>query len=178
MSTLRKPSIMQSLTHILIMPMWFGCRISVLSIVSILEKKALRTISFQSRDFHLSPLFKKQNLYKFEDKIQLENVLLLSKHFNNILPTIFDKWFTTLCSKIHNCNTAASFTLQVNYLSPHSELIYMEKCAVNACCKIQTAFGNVIWKNLTASQIKTLLTKKCNEEYWQIFHLILMGRLC
>ena len=54
----------------------------------------------------------------------------------------------------------------------------MEKCAVNACCKIQTAFGNVIWKNLTATQIKTLLTKKCNEEYWQIFHLILMGRLC
>ena len=178
MSTLRKPSIMQSLTHILIMPMWFGCRISVLSIVSILEKKALRTISFQSRDFHLSPLFKKQNLYKFEDKIQLENVLLLSKHFNNILPTIFDKWFTTLCSKILNYNTAASFTLQVNYLSPHSDLIYMEKCAVNACYKIQTAFGNVALQNLTATQIKILLTKKCIEKYWQRFHLIFMGRLC
>ena len=54
----------------------------------------------------------------------------------------------------------------------------MKKCAVNACYKIQTAFGNIILKNLTASQIKILLTKKCNEEYWQIFHLILMGRLC
>ena len=62
--------------------------------VSILQKKALRTISFQPRDCHSSPLFKKQNLLKFGDKTQLENVLLVSKYFNNILPSIFDKWFT------------------------------------------------------------------------------------
>ena len=74
---------------------------------SILQKKALRTISFQPRDCHSSPLFKKQNLLKFEDKIQLENVLLFSKYFNNILPLIFDIWFT-LCSEIHNYNTASS----------------------------------------------------------------------
>ena len=77
--------------------------------VSILQKKVLRTISFQPRDCHSSPLFKKQNLLKFEDKIQLENVLLVSKYFNNILPSTFDKWFT-LCSDIHNYNTAASST--------------------------------------------------------------------
>ena len=77
--------------------------------VSILQKKALRTISFQPRDCHLSPLFKKQNLLKFEDKTQFENVLLVSKYFNNILPSTFDKPFT-LCSNIHNYNTAASST--------------------------------------------------------------------
>ena len=49
--------------------------------------------------------------------------------------------------------------------------------AVNAWNKIQTAFGNVILKNLTTTQIKTLLTKKCIEKYWQIIHLILTGRL-
>ena len=54
----------------------------------------------------------------------------------------------------------------------------MEKCAVNACCKIQTAFGNVALQNLTATQIKILLTKKCIEKYWPRFHLIFMGRLC
>ena len=37
--------------------------------------------------------------------------------------------------------------------------------AVNAWNKIQTAFGNVILKNLTTTQIKTLLTKKCIEKY-------------
>ena len=52
--------------------------------VSILQKKALRTISFQPRNCHSSLLFKKRNLLKFEDKIQLENVLLVSKYLNNI----------------------------------------------------------------------------------------------
>ena len=50
--------------------------------------------------------------------------------------------------------------------------------AVNAWSKIQTAFGNVILKNLTTTQIKTLLPKKCIEKYWQLSHLILTGRLC
>ena len=92
--------------------------------VSILQKKASRTISFQPRDCHSSPLFRKQNLLKFEDKIQLENVLLVSKYFNNILPSVFEKWFT-LCSEYIDITQLPP--LQVNYSSPHSELIYMEK---------------------------------------------------
>ena len=75
--------------------------------VSVLQKQALKIISFQPRDCYLIPMFKKQNLPKFEDKIQLENVLLVSKYFNNILSSIFDNRFT-LFSDIHNCNTAAS----------------------------------------------------------------------
>ena len=100
---------MQSLTHILIMPMSLGSNFNAVNRVPILQKKVLRTISFQRRDCHSSPLFKKQNLLKFEDNIQLENVLLISKYFNNILPSTFDKWFT-LCSDIHNYNTAPSST--------------------------------------------------------------------
>ena len=71
--------------------------------VSVLQKRALRIISFQPRDCYSSPLFKKQNLLKFEDKIQLENILLVSKYFNNILPSIFENWFT-LFSDMHNYN--------------------------------------------------------------------------
>ena len=115
---------MQSLTHInyanLIWAQNFNAVINYANViwaqnfnavnrVSILQKKALRTISFQPRDCHSSPLFKKQNLLKFEDRIQLENVLLVSKYFNNILPSIFHKWFI-LCSDIHHYNTAASST--------------------------------------------------------------------
>ena len=148
--------------------------------VSILQKKALRTISFQPRDWHSSPMFKKQNLRKFEDKIQLEKVLLVSKYFNNILPSIFDKWFT-LCSYIQNYNTAASSTGKLFKSSFRTNLYGQNSItisAVNAWSKIQTAFGNVILKNLPTTQIKTLLPKKCIEKYWQLSHLILKGRLC
>lgn len=48
--------------------------------------------------------FLKLNLLKFEDEIHLENVLLISKHINNLLPPVFDKWFT-FCSNIHNYET-------------------------------------------------------------------------
>ena len=77
--------------------------------VCMVEKKAQRSISFQPRDCHSSPLFKKHNLLIFEDNIQLENVLLVSKYFNNILPSVFGKWFT-LSSDMHNYNAAASST--------------------------------------------------------------------
>ena len=175
-----KLSIMQSLTHILIMPMSLGSNFNAVNRVPILQKKVLRTISFQWRDCHSSLVFKKQNLLKFEDKIQLENVLLVSKYFNNILPSIFDKWFT-LCSYIHNYNTAASSTGKLFKSSFRTNLYGKNSVtisAVNAWSKIQTAFGNVILKNLTTTQIKTLLPKKCIEKYWQLSHLILTGRLC
>ena len=73
----------------------------------IFQEKDPKNISFQSRDCCSSPLFKRQNLRKFEDKIQLENELMVNKHFNNILTSNFDNWFA-LCSDIHNHNRAAS----------------------------------------------------------------------
>ena len=69
----------------------------------------LRIISFQPRDFHSSPLFKRHDLLKFKDRIQLENVLLVSKYFNNFLPLIFDNWLT-VWSDIHNYNASVYST--------------------------------------------------------------------
>ena len=134
--------------------------------VSILQKKALRIISFQPRDCHSSSLSKKQNLLKF-DKIQLEIVLLVSKYFSNILASIFDNWFT-FCSDIHDYNTATSSTSKVFKPSYRTNLHGKNSItisAVNAWNKIQTAFGDVILKNLTTTQIKALLTKKCIDKY-------------
>ena len=87
----------------------------------------------------------------------------------------------TLCSKIYNHNTAASSTGKLFKPSVRTNLYgknSMAISAVNAWNKIKTVFGNVILKNLTTTQIKNLLTKKSIERYWQIFHLILIGRLC
>ena len=114
-----------------------------------------------------SPLFKKQNLLKFENKIQLENVFLVNKYFNNILPSIFDNWFT-LCSDMHNYNTAASLTGKL-FKPSFPTILYGKNSitlsAVNAWNKIQTAFGDVILKNLTITQLKNLLTKKSIDKY-------------
>ena len=67
-----------------------------------LQKKALRIMNFQSRDFHSSPLFRSNHALKLE--ILIENILFISKSLNNLLPPIFKNWFT-FCSDVHNYHT-------------------------------------------------------------------------
>ena len=134
-----------------------------------LQKKALRIISFQIWDCHSNLLFKKHNLLKSEDKIQPENDLLVSKYFSNILPSIFDNWFT-LCSDTNNYNIHFS-TVKLFKLSFQTNLYGINTIiisAVNTWIKIQTTFGDVILKNFTTIKVKTLLTKKYIDKYCQI----------
>ena len=51
-----------------------------------LQNKAMRIITLESRNCHASPLFSKFKLLKFNDKLLLENVLLISKFINSLLP--------------------------------------------------------------------------------------------
>ena len=68
----------------------------------------------------------------------------------------------------HNYNTAASLTGKL--FKPSFRTILYGKnsitlSAVNTWNKIQTAFGDVILKNLTTTQLKNLLTKKSIDKY-------------
>ena len=62
--------------------------------VLILQKKAVRIINFQLRNFHTSPLFKQNSIIKFQDKIFLGNILFVSKSLNNLSPSTFNTWFS------------------------------------------------------------------------------------
>ena len=58
------------------------------------EKKAIKIINFQTRNFHTSPLFKQNSIIKFQGKICSENILLLSKSINNLSLSVFNTWFS------------------------------------------------------------------------------------
>ena len=77
-----------------------------------LQKKAMRIITFQSRDCHSSPLFSKLKLLKFNDKGHLENVLLISKFISSLLPPVFNNWLT-FCSNVHNYETTSFATCKL-----------------------------------------------------------------
>ena len=47
---------------------------STIQRIIILQKKAIRIINLQPRNFHTSPLFKQNSILKFQDKICLENI--------------------------------------------------------------------------------------------------------
>ena len=61
-----------------------------IQLILILEEKTVRIINFQPRNFHTSPLFKLISILKFQDKICLENILIVSKSLNNLSPSIFN----------------------------------------------------------------------------------------
>ena len=57
-------------------------------------KKAFKFINLQPRNFHTSPLFKQNSILKFQDKISLENILLVSKSVNNSSLSVFNTRFS------------------------------------------------------------------------------------
>ena len=62
---------------------------------------------YQPRSSHTSPLFRKAAILKFKDKINLENIVYISKSINNLLPSLFNSWFVFL-SHTHKYNTSWS----------------------------------------------------------------------
>ena len=62
--------------------------------IIILQKKAIRIINFQPRNFHTSPQFKQNSILIFRDKICLENILFISKSLNNLSLSVFNTWFS------------------------------------------------------------------------------------
>ena len=135
---------------------------NAMSRILTLQKKAMRIITFQSRNCHSSPLFSKLKLLKFNDKVLLENVLLISEFINSLLPQVFNSWFT-FCSDIHNYETNSSATCKLLKPSFHTNLCGKNSITINAADawnKAQTSFDNTILNDLTTNKIKTIIMKR------------------
>ena len=132
-----------------------------------LQKKAMRIITFQSRNCHSGPLFFKLKLLKFNEKFHLENVLLISKFINSLLPPVFNNWFT-FCSNAHNYATTSSATCKLFKLSFRTNLYGKNSITVNAIDawnKAQTSLADTILRDLTPNKIKTIIMKKMVDSY-------------
>ena len=70
----------------------------------ILQKKALRLMTFSKIDQHSSPLFKSLEIVKIYDLVVLNIALFMYKFHNRILPSCFSSLFTQL-NTIHYHNT-------------------------------------------------------------------------
>ena len=64
-------------------------------------------MNFQSRDSRSSPLFRSNHILKLEDKILIDKIIFNNKSFKNLLPPIFENWFS-FCSDVHNYHAVSS----------------------------------------------------------------------
>ena len=87
--------------------MWGNTYPNNIKPLSILQKRAIRLITFSKFDEHTSPLFKITGILKFFDLVTLHISLFVFKFHNKVLPTVFDTYFRPI-STIHNYRTRLS----------------------------------------------------------------------
>ena len=101
------------------------------------------------------------------DKVYLENVLLISKFINTLLPPAFNNWFT-FCSNVQTIRQL--YLLLVNFLNPlfHTNLYgknSIKVSAIDAWNKAQISLGDTILKDLTVNEIKAIIMKRMIDSY-------------
>ena len=73
----------------------------------VLQKRAIRLITFSKIDEHTSPLFKITGILKFFHLVTLHISLFMFKFHKELLPTVFDTYFHSI-NTIHNYRTRLS----------------------------------------------------------------------
>ena len=124
-------------------------------------------MNFQSRDSYSSPLFKSNHILKPEDKILIENILFVSKSFNNLLPPVFKSWLI-FCSNIHNYQKVSSTADKIFKPSYRTDSYGKNSVtigAINSWNKTQHQLSNLSLKTFSPTKIKSLLFKKYIENY-------------
>ena len=74
--------------------MWGQSLQTVTDKISILQKKAIRIMTFSDPRANSQPLFKEQKILKVEDNIFLQNCLFVFDYFKGNLPKSFNNIFT------------------------------------------------------------------------------------
>ena len=133
---------------------------STIQQIIILQKKAIRIIKFQLRNFHTSPLFKQNSILKFQDKICLENILFVSKSLNNLSPSVFNTWFS-FSSDQHNYETSSSTQgnlIKLFYKTKRYGKYSITVSAVESWNKIQKQLKDLLLRDLSPNKIKIIVS--------------------
>ena len=78
-----------------------------LKTIFILQKKAVRVMTFSSFDHHSSQLFKSLEIIKFSDLVTFVIATFMYKFHNQLLPSVFQSFFTRL-DTVHSYHTRLS----------------------------------------------------------------------
>ena len=89
---------------------WGNTYSSITQPLVILQKRAMRMITFSKYHEHSSPIFKHLNIVKLPDLVFLNIAVFMHKFHNRRLPSVFDTFFFQV-NKKHNYNTRSASSL-------------------------------------------------------------------
>ena len=81
--------------------------LSTVNPIFILQKKAVRVMTFSSFDHHSSQLFKSLEIIKFSDLVTFVIATFMYKFHNQLLPSVVQSFFTRL-DTVHSYHTRHS----------------------------------------------------------------------
>ena len=130
----------------------------------ILQKRAIRIITFSSFTEHTSPILKSLKIVKYFDIVKLITSVFMYKFHRKLLPSIFSNFFTPV-RNVHNYNTRlaskSSFVLpsartnysifSLNFQGPKTSSSIdesLKSCSISAFKKTQKSLYQPILNNL------------------------------
>ena len=125
---------------------------STIQWIILLQKKVIRIINYQPRNFHTSPLFKQNSIF--------ENSLFLSKSLNNLSPSVFDTW---LSFSTDQQNYETSSSTQGNLIKRFHKTKRYRKYSITVSAveswsnKILKQLKDMLLKDLSPNKIKTIV---------------------
>ena len=99
--------------------------------IEVLQKKALRIMSFSDSRVSSLQLFKEWDILKIKDIVDIQNCLLVHPFLKEKLPKSFENFFQK-CSDIHT-NPTRFRSLECLYLPPSKSVTYGMKSITNDC---------------------------------------------
>ena len=100
---------------------WGNTYQSTLQPLYMLQKKAIRIITFSHFQDHTSPLYRTLKIIKLFDVIFLHLAIFMHKFHHHLLPSVFDSFFTPI-NKVHKYNTRLSS--KMSYSLPKARTNY------------------------------------------------------
>ena len=138
-----------------------------------LSKKVLRIINFKPRNCHTSPLFKEIAILKLIEKVHLGNILFINKCINNLLPPIFNGWFTFVSAQ-HTSQTC-SLTKEKLFKLTFKTISYGKNSVISSSIQsrdnAQQKLGSL--KTLPSAKIKQLITDEILKNYLVLYSIMI-----
>ena len=151
----------------------YGCQIwtqhnnSFLKKVILLQKNALRTLTFSEQKAHTNPIFKALKILKFKDQVELLNCLFVHDQINKYLPDNFNDYFLSV-NNLHCMGTRSSRSHKL--FVPYVNSIRYGRHSVKHSCILSwnnmiTKFPNTDFSIIKRNDLKKLLTNNFLESY-------------
>ena len=142
---------------------WGNTYSSTLRPLIILQKKAIRIITFSEAGDHSEPLFKKLNILKLTDLVTLHNALLMYNYHHNLLPSSFENVFKTVAS-IHSYNArlASKSTYYLNNIKTNYGKFNFRFAAVKVWNNIDESIKHLPLKSFKNKVMSNILQSYCS----------------